>query len=69
MLQLKNANARILELEANNMKLSDEKVAIEHAQTIIKQLDLVRQPPSSRVKFALKQLRTLRFLYACIDIR
>jgi len=44
-LQLKNANARILELEANNMKLSDEKVAIEHAQTIIKQLDLVRQPP------------------------
>lgn len=55
MLQLKNANARILELEANNMKLSDEKVSIEHAQTIIKQLDLVRPPPASRLKFALKQ--------------
>ena len=39
--QLNNANQRILELEANNMKLSDEKVAIEHAQAIIKNLDQV----------------------------
>lgn len=37
--QLASANQRIMNLEMANMKLSDEKVAIEHAQTIIKNLD------------------------------
>jgi hypothetical protein len=35
-----------MNLEMANMKLSDEKVAIEHAQTIIKNLDQV--PPSPK---------------------
>jgi len=37
--QLASANQRIMNLEMANLKLTDEKVAIEHAQTIIKNLD------------------------------
>jgi len=38
-LQLSQANQKIMNLEMANMKLSDERVAIDHAQTIIKNLD------------------------------
>jgi len=40
-LQLSQANQKIMNLEMANMKLSDERVAIDHAQTIIKNLDQV----------------------------
>ena len=40
-LQLNNANQRIMELEMANMKLSEERIAVDHAQTIIKNLDQV----------------------------
>jgi hypothetical protein len=39
--QLASANQRIMNLEMANLKLTDEKVAIEHAQTIIRNLDQV----------------------------
>lgn len=37
--QLNTANQRIVELEMANMKMSDERIAVDHAQTIIKNLD------------------------------
>jgi len=40
-LQLSQANQKIMNLEMANMKLSDERVAIDHAQTIIQNLDQV----------------------------